>query len=289
MSARNALHRLSAAFARVARKEGALFLGKLVAVDCVSCAASYSAGKLAEQKGLDPRANILISLGIGLITTKGVAKLVFKDGKVILHTPTGGLDSTAYHMVDDAKKAQSVLDGIDISYTSPESRFGQGFYVSADGDTTVAELAYHGAKAKYSICYDMNLKGQKILDLTNPSVALDWGYIQSKSSIIDCQSIADRALDEGYNVIKVQSYRGKGINYIIYDDFDEILSPQMVTPVEKWEEITWIEKKSAYSLPLYMQNVPNVDMNEFYIVYQNLHMERELFPQEMANYAHMLT
>ncbi len=62
-------------------KKGAPFLGKRVAVDCVSYATSYSAGKLAEQKGLDPRANILISLGIGLITTKGVAKLVFKDGK----------------------------------------------------------------------------------------------------------------------------------------------------------------------------------------------------------------
>lgn len=60
-------------------KEGALFLGKRVAVDCVSYAASYSAGKLAEQKGLDPRANILISLGIGITVTKVAGKYILKD------------------------------------------------------------------------------------------------------------------------------------------------------------------------------------------------------------------
>ena len=46
-----------------------------------------------------------------------------------------------------------------------------------------------------------------------------------------CQNIAEIALDEGYNVIKVQSYRDAGINYVIYNNFDEILQPQMVTPI----------------------------------------------------------
>ena len=60
-------------------KEGALFLGKRVAVDCVSYAASYSVGKLAEQKGLDPRINVLISLGIGITATKVAGKYLLKD------------------------------------------------------------------------------------------------------------------------------------------------------------------------------------------------------------------
>ena len=146
----------------------------------------------------------------------------------------GGGDTVAYHSVggdNSAKKIQSVLDGIDISYTSPESRFGQGFYVAADGNTTVAELAYHGTDAKYSIRYDMNLEGQKVLDLTDPKIASEWGFLKGESSLLECQNIAEIALDEGYNVIKVHSYRDAGINYVIYDNFDEILQPQMVTPI----------------------------------------------------------
>lgn len=50
--------------------------------------------------------------------------------------------------------------------------------------------------------------------------------------IMEYQKIADKALNEGYSVIKVQSYRCDGINYMIYDNFEEILSPQMVTPVK---------------------------------------------------------
>ena len=143
-----------------------------------------------------------------------------------------GLNTRAFHAVDEGWKAQSVLDGIDISYTSTESRFGQGFYIAAEGDTTVAELAYHGTEAKYVIRYDMNLSGQKVLDLTNQEIAVKWGYIQQNSSLLECQSIANRALDEGYNVIKVQSYRSNGTNYIVYDNFDDILTPQMVTPIQ---------------------------------------------------------
>ena len=146
----------------------------------------------------------------------------------------GGSDTVAYHSVGgekDANKIQSVLDGIDISYTSPNSRFGQGFYVAADGNTTVAELNYHGTNATYSIRYDMNLEGQKVLDLTDSTIANEWGYLQGKSSLLECQNIAEKALNEGYSVIKVQSYRDSGINYVIYDNFDEILQPQMVTPI----------------------------------------------------------
>lgn len=146
----------------------------------------------------------------------------------------GGRDTVAYHSVggdNSAKKIQSVLDGIDISYTSPEKRFGQGFYAVADGNTTVAELAYHGTDAKYSIRYDMNLEGQKVLDLTDPKIASEWGFLKGESSFLVCQNNAEIALDEGYNVIKVHSYRDAGINYVIYDNFDEILQPQMVTPI----------------------------------------------------------
>lgn len=76
--------------------------------------------------------------------------------------------TSVQHAVGSANQAQSVLDGIDPKYFNPESRFGGGFYVGADADTIVAELAEHGNAAKYAISYDMNLSGQKVLDLTNP-------------------------------------------------------------------------------------------------------------------------
>lgn len=56
------------------------------------------------------------------------------------------------------------------------------------------------------------------------------GGSQGESSLLECQNIAEIALEEGYTVLKVQSYRNSGINYVIYDNFDEILQPQMVTP-----------------------------------------------------------
>ena len=80
----------------------------------------------------------------------------------------------------------------------------------------------HASYDWYAIRYDMDLVGHKVLDLTDPVVAKQWGFV-SKTS---------RAIDAGYDVIKVDSYRDTGTNYIIYDHFDEILTPIMVTPIE---------------------------------------------------------
>ena len=62
-------------------KEGALFLGKRVAVDCISYATAYSVGKFGEQEGLPPEINILLSLGIGITATKVAGKYLLKDAK----------------------------------------------------------------------------------------------------------------------------------------------------------------------------------------------------------------
>lgn len=140
--------------------------------------------------------------------------------------------TSVQHAVGSANQAQSVLDGINPKYFNPESRFGGGFYVGADADTIVAELAEHGNTAKYAISYDMNLSGQKVLDLTNPQIASEWGYVQNLTSTKACQNIGELARTKGYNVIKFQSYRGDGINYVIYNNFEDILSPRNVTPVD---------------------------------------------------------
>lgn len=234
-------------------KEAFSAMMKTWAIDVAADAAAYTAGYVCDELGLPQEAVVLASLITGCtVSVTASKKYLFVDSagnEVMECTPEeleallknggsgnieGGADTVAYHSVggeNSAKKIQSVLDGIDISYTSPESRFGQGFYVAADGNTTLAELAYHGTDAKYSIRYDMNLEGQKVLDLTDPKIASEWGFLKGESSLLECQNIAEIALDEGYNVIKVHSYRDAGINYVIYDNFDEILQPQMVTPI----------------------------------------------------------
>ncbi len=167
-------------------------------------------------------------------------KEILDDIEVIRNKYTeSGVSSTyqrgstsVQHAVESANQAQSVLDGINPKYFNPESRFGGGFYVGADADTIVAELAEHGNTAKYAISYDMNLSGQKVLDLTNPQIASEWGYVQNLTSTKACQNIGEIARTKGYNVIKFQSYRGDGINYVIYNDFENILLPRNVTPID---------------------------------------------------------
>ena len=139
---------------------------------------------------------------------------------------------TVYHAVSNERQAQSVLNGIDPKYFNEDSRFGGGFYVGNDADTIVAELAEHGNDARYAINYDMNLTGQSVLDLTNPQVAADWNYVQNLTSTNACQSIGEVARSQGYNVIKFQSYRGEGINYVLFNNFNQILTPKIVVPVE---------------------------------------------------------
>lgn len=136
------------------------------------------------------------------------------------------------HAVNNAGQAQSVLDGIDPKYFNEDSRFGGGFYVGTDSDTIVSELAEHGNTAKYAIRYDMNTKGQKILDLTDSHIASEWDYVQGDTSTQACQIIGEIARQEGYNGIKFQSYRGSGTNYVIFNNHDSILSARMIMPID---------------------------------------------------------
>ena len=125
------------------------------------------------------------------------------------------------------------MNGIDPQYFNSNSRFRGGFYVGADSDTIVAELAEHGNTAKYAISYDMNLSDQKVLDLTDATIASKWDYVQNLTSTEACQEIGTLARNQGYNVIKFQSYRGSGINYVIYNNFENILvNPRIVTLID---------------------------------------------------------
>ena len=118
---------------------------------------------------------------------------IFLEKKEEVFRNLGTGEIVTYHSVggkNGANKIQSVLGRIDISYTSPDSRFGQGFYVAADDNTTVAELVYHGIDATYSIRYDMNFRRTKVSDVTDSTIASEWGYLQGESLLLECKSIA---------------------------------------------------------------------------------------------------
>ncbi len=153
------------------------------------------------------------------------------------HSPKDKIDrpttvSNGYQARTSPKIAQSVLDKIDPSRFSPDTRFGKAFYVAEKGDVAVAEVAYHGSTPTHVIRYKMDLSKAKVLDLTDPTVVKDWGS-PGGNNYAKTQAIAKKAQESGYNVIKFPSQRATGDNLAIFDNFDEILTPQMITPVPK--------------------------------------------------------
>ena len=180
------------------------------------------------------KSKALPNQGAGVMTNDDSSAISTVPGMMIM----GGISQiakateTVQHAVSSAQTAQSVLSGINPKFFNPASRFGGGFYVGTDGDTVVAELAAHGASATHSIRYNVDLSEQKMLDLTDPKVAAEWGFSSKQTSTADCQKIGEVARSQGYDVIKFQAYRGEGTNYAIFDNFNDILSPMMVTPIE---------------------------------------------------------
>jgi RHS repeat-associated protein len=123
--------------------------------------------------------------------------------------------------------SQSILKGIDPARFNPASRFGRAFYVAEEGGTAIAEAV----NVSEVIRFELNLGGQAVLDLTNPAVAAEWGYVAS-SGRKATQDIAERAIQEGYTVIKFYSIEVPGsVNYAVFENFEHILTPREVIPV----------------------------------------------------------
>lgn len=142
------------------------------------------------------------------------------------------VEETVFHVTTSEGAAAGVLKGVDPKFLNPESRFGKAFYVGEKPGTPLAELAHHNAVPTHGIRYNVNTSKTKVLDLTDPKVASKWGYdggpISSKT-----KQIGIDARDQGYNVIRFNSERDPGgVNLAVLDNFNEILTPQMITPVD---------------------------------------------------------
>jgi len=171
-----------------------------------------------------PENRVSNALAIGLVAVpSGVVKAVSKFEDV-------------RHARHSAEVTQSVLDKILPRKFDPTARFGRALYVAQEGETAVAEIAAHGGKASHVIRFQLDLSKAKVLDLTDPTVAKAWGYVEDVNATEAHRALAQRAREQGYNVIKFWSYRGPGYNYALLDNslnpfnFDEWLIPQMVSP-----------------------------------------------------------
>ncbi|MCX7122035.1 MAG: RES family NAD+ phosphorylase, partial [Gammaproteobacteria bacterium] len=139
---------------------------------------------------------------------------------------------TVYHTVTSARSAEGVLNGIDPLRFNVESRFGGAFYVSEVPDTTLVELAHHNSIGIDTIRFNFNASEAKILNLTDPKIANQWGYCGGSSYDI-AQTIAKTAKKFGFNVIRYSSERGVGENLAVFNNFEKLLSPQMIVPVPR--------------------------------------------------------
>ncbi len=164
-----------------------------------------------------------------------------------------GTESSVYHSVTSSGNGQGVLDKINPRFFREDTRFGEAFYVSEKPDTTLAELKYHKAAGVDTIRFNFNQKSANILDLTQPKVANRWGYAGG-NEYDDSQAIASKAQEAGYNVIRYQSERGMGANLAILNDFENLLSPQMIVPVS--EEIVEPGSKELLSEVLMRPTYP---------------------------------
>jgi hypothetical protein len=140
--------------------------------------------------------------------------------------------NSAYHATNGPDETQSILDGINPDFLNPKSRFGKAFYIGDSGKTVTQELSHHGESSTHAIRYTINTDIAKVLDLTDPKVAKEWGY--SGGTITDQTiNLGDQARESGFNVIKYNSERSSsGVNHAVLDDFDRVLTPETVVPTK---------------------------------------------------------
>jgi len=136
------------------------------------------------------------------------------------------------HATTSADAVRSILRRIDPRFFNPESRFGRAFYLAGEGATAVAEVQASGREATHVIRFQLDIGKAKVLDLTDPAIAKAWGYVRDSAAKDLHQAIAQQALEAGYDVIKFESYRAPGtFDYAVLQRFEELLIPQMVSPV----------------------------------------------------------
>jgi hypothetical protein len=124
--------------------------------------------------------------------------------------------NTLYHTTTRAGADKSILERIDPKFFKSSSRFGGGFYLTNDIETSEAEIAHHKfddpdnpLNAYVTISY--NISGGKILDATGPAI-----YKTVEENPIHLRRMAQRG---GMDGIAIPSLRGSGTNVVLFKNF----------------------------------------------------------------------
>ncbi|MDD2991177.1 MAG: DUF637 domain-containing protein [Zoogloea sp.] len=181
----------------------------------------------------------------GVLTVSGAGAVVAKvGGKVVGNVGAGakGVDGAArsgvadnvWHSTEYPSAVKNILEyGIDQNYLNPNSRFGKAFYVAEEPGTSIAEMNHYGVDPFTGIRFSIDHSRVKLLDLTNPDVAMKWGYSGGEKTA-QMKQLADQAKASGYNAIRFVSERtSDGVNIAVLSDFNEVLKPQMIAPVKE--------------------------------------------------------
>jgi filamentous hemagglutinin len=107
--------------------------------------------------------------------------------------------------------------------------------VAEQPTTSIAEMNHYGVDPTTGIRFSIDMSKAKVLDLTDPGIAKQWGYTGTGGEkSVQMQKIGVDAKANGYNVIRFNSERAAGgTNFAVLDNFNQVLKPQMVTPVSK--------------------------------------------------------
>jgi len=144
----------------------------------------------------------------------------------------GRPQSFVWHATSNSRTTQSVLDGIDTKFLSPEARFGRGFCTVESAETALAEMSHHGVSPKFGIRFEVDSSVARVLDLTDDAPARAYGY--TGGEITDAtRGVGKRARADGYNAIRYWSMRSPGANLVVIAEHEHVFIPYMVGPVNE--------------------------------------------------------
>jgi filamentous hemagglutinin len=173
----------------------------------------------------------LVASGAVVVATDGVLRVVSSPGVGTVVGAESEVVNSVWHATPTPGAARSILEnGIDPAFMSANSRFGRGFYIAEQPETSLAELAHHGVEPSTGIRFSINQDALRMLDLTDPNIASVWGYSGGPISS-STQAIGARAAQSGYNAIRYSSEQAAGTNIVVIQNFNDVLRPLMVSPI----------------------------------------------------------
>jgi hypothetical protein len=138
-----------------------------------------------------------------------------------------------WHSTEKVAAVENILEkGIHPDYLNPNTRFGKAFYVAESPNTSIAEMGHYGINPSTGLRFSIQKEKMKVLDLTKPSVAKQWGYAGGEKTL-QMRELGEHAKAKGFNAIRFNSERADGVNIAVLDDFNKLLKPEMVTPISK--------------------------------------------------------